>query len=498
MLRKVLRSRRIRSSSLFWHAVPTSSETQVNVAIQKQREISALACHRRSRHHPFCNKDDFLQGTALYCCKKKDQRRFLSKLDWSQVVATGSDNMLQSKWFRTTEQFLDRNQTPLGSFDSLKWQLGETLIIYWSELDGHTGLQKSFRILDRMVEEASDRPNAGFRMNIYLVHAILKLWNTLLKQSEIDILPSQVLERIDSYTSRSNGQCCFQPTIVTYTIMLDGASRCAIPKERLEFTEKLLLRLIEESEVYNKPELRPNIVSFGTVINALAKSGSQEAAEKAETMLWRVFELHDQGWPNMEPNSRIYTTAIHAWANAGNPDRAESLLKKMCEDYLVHGHTNVKPNLWSFNAAISAWCKSSKSQAFESAEALLRLMIDLNQKGDIESQPDAVSYNSLLHKLSQIGCNGDPTVFEKAASLVKDMIQASETGGGGGGDNVVGRTEFQPNLITFKALFRLMAISDVKDKEKVIFWLKVANEFGLSEDQFLHDNQWLAKILGSY
>jgi pentatricopeptide repeat protein len=392
--------------------------------------------------------------------------------DSRRYTSSRSHGILQSKWSQSTEKLLDREQTTLGSFDSLKWQLAETMIIHWAETDGVVGLEKCFRLLNRLVDEAATNPDANFHLDIYLVHAVLKSWNNLLRRSKVNLLPSQVLEKIDSYLSRAK---CFDPNIATYTIILDGASRCAIPEERLLFSERLLLRLIEASET--NPLLRPTVVSFGTVINAWAKSGNKTAAEKAEALVWRVYDLHERGWPDMEPNTQIYTSAINAWANAGDPERAEALLKKMYEESVLHGNKNVRPNAWSFNAVLAAWWKSSSPKAFESGEALLRLMIELNDKGELDSRPDAVSFNCLLHKLTQR--RGDHCAFDKGESLVKEMIQRASKSE----DLAV-----QPNLNTLTTLFRLIATSNIPDQgEKKEFWLKKASELGLSEERFLLD-----------
>jgi pentatricopeptide repeat protein len=389
-----------------------------------------------------------------------------------RLFASHSKGMLQSKWIESTKSLLDRDQNPVGSFDSLKWHLAETMIVHWAEKEGVLGLRKCFDLLNRLVDEAAHNPDANFRLHIYLVHAILRSWNQLLRRSEVNLLPSKVLEMLDAFTSRAK---CFEPNIATYTIILDGAARCGIPDERIVFTERLLLRLINESG--SNPLVRPTIVSFSTVINAWAKSGSRTAAEKAEALLWRVYALHESGWPDMEPNTQIYTSAIHAWANAGDPERAETLLKKMYEEYMLHGNKSVKPNIWSFNSVIVAWRKSHSATAFESAESLLRLMIELHDEGDLDCRPDAVSFNCLLRTLSQR--RGDPTAFYKGEALVMEMLQrASESRDKAG----------LPNLDTFTTLFRLMAVCKIPDHAaKSQFWLKTAKELGLSDERFLLD-----------
>jgi pentatricopeptide repeat protein len=364
----------------------------------------------------------------------------------------------------------------LGSFDSLQWHLVETMIAYWAEEQQEVqGLDKCFQLLDRLVDESCENRDSGFKIDIYLIHAILKRWKRLLKDGKVDLLPSQVLEKVDDYLSRSN---LFEPNIATYTLILDGASHCRNPAERIVFTEELLGRLIEESD--HNPLVRPTVVTFSSVINAWGKSGSAMAVEKAEALLWRVHDLHENsGWPDdSKPNDIMYTSVISAWAKAGNPDRAELILKNMYEDCMLHGNTNVKPNNWAFNSVMFAWSKSPSPLAVDSAEALLRKMIELNENGVLDSRPDVVSYNILIQTILRRKMNY-PEAVAKAESLVQEMIEIEATTGFAG---------VMPNLITYTALFRILAASHLPDRaEKAKYWLEKAKEHGISEDRFLLD-----------
>jgi pentatricopeptide repeat protein len=214
------------------------------------------------------------------------------------------------------------------------------------------------------------------------------------------------------------------------------------------------------------------------VINAWARSGSSSAAEKAEALFRRVQELDESEWPDVKPNTIMYTSVIKAWANAGDPDRAELLLKQMYEDYMLHGNSEVKPNKFSFNSVLSAWSKSSSPNAVDSAEALLRKMTELKKHGVLDSSPDVVSYNCILHTLAKR--RSYPQAVAKAESLMEEMIEiATETGD----KSVV------PNLITYTALFRILAAASAlpDTAERAKKWLDRAKEHGISDDRFLLD-----------
>ena len=80
--------------------------------------------------------------------------------------------------------------------------------------------------------------------------------------------------------------------------------------------------------------MKPNTISFNSVISAWAKSGERGAAQRAESILKRMQELHEAGNPDVKPNTISFNSVISAWANSGErgaAERAEAILKRMQE-----------------------------------------------------------------------------------------------------------------------------------------------------------------------
>ena len=64
-----------------------------------------------------------------------------------------------------------------------------------------------------------------------------------------------------------------------------------------------------------RTELMPDTVSFNTVIDALARSGSHGAPQRAEVLLQRMDDLSkgDAKFP-CEPDTRSFNIVINGWA----------------------------------------------------------------------------------------------------------------------------------------------------------------------------------------
>jgi hypothetical protein len=391
---------------------------------------------------------------------------------------------LDSRWQSATARLLDRQALPLGSLDSLQWQLAQMVLLYWVE-QGAEGVTKTFHLLDRLIEEASVNadPNAKlFSLDIYLLHAVLKNWNRCFKKFQVNLLPSELLQKLDDYMEKAPN--CFEPNIATYTMILDGAAHCPNPSERLVFTEMLLERLMQESQT--NALVRPTVVTFSTVINAWAHTGSSKAAEKAQALLHQVQELHNQGWPDVKPNTVMYTAAINAWANAGNAERADLLLQQMYQEYAMEHNQDVKPGIRTFNTVLSAWSKSFDQDSLEHAQALLLKMRELYESGLLDCNPNVVSYNNLLQNLSKQRNN--PQAVEKAESYIQEMIQLATTTTASS-SCASGKNDTMPNEISLTALIKTIAgSSNHPDRAKrAKHWVTFMADYGIPSNAFIKD-----------
>ena len=390
---------------------------------------------------------------------------------------------MQELWTNAIDRILDPAQTPLGSMDSLIWHQAEMMILHRAQQKpSKESLAKAFAILERLAQEAvnkslenttSDPPVKT--MHIYLVHAILKSWNQLFRQKLDNTRPSTICKRMEDCLEKSKGRL-FEPNIATYTIILDGATHCPDPKERVAFTESLLHRLLLECD--EKPELRPTVVTFGTVIHALAKSGSPALAKKAEGWLRRLQQLHDAGWPEVAPNTVVYTQVIRGWASVGQAERAEALLQEMYRDSVLHGNEKVLPSLWTFNTVLTAWSKSNDPQCVSHAETLLHEMVEFSKdkKGPIQLTPDMISYNCMLSTIARR--RKHPDALEKAEFWMEALLKFSKT--------AKTKKNAVPTRFTYNVLFNIIAATDIPNKaERAQYWLDKCEDRKLKKEKSL-------------
>jgi hypothetical protein len=97
--------------------------------------------------------------------------------------------------------------------------------------------------------------------------------------------------------------------------------------------EKLLAtmhQLYEDGD----PDVKPNVVTYGAVIDAYAKSGEKGAAARADALLAKMIHLH-QIDPvtnsDLQPNTYVFNTVINAHAKSKEV-RGDAFLSALIDD----------------------------------------------------------------------------------------------------------------------------------------------------------------------
>lgn len=105
-----------------------------------------------------------------------------------------------------------------------------------------------------------------------------------------------------------------------------------------------------------RSNIAPDAVSYTCVLDALAYSHSDRAAERAQALVDEMFERHKCDGKSCFPDTICLTALINNWAKSGvkeSAQKAEDVLDLM-EQLYEDGHENAAPNLVSFNSAINA------------------------------------------------------------------------------------------------------------------------------------------------
>ena len=190
---------------------------------------------------------------------------------------------------------------------------------------------------------------------------------------------------------QNNHVTTMQPSKVPYTAVITAWS-----KSRDRNAGTYALQLLQEMKDANTRFCSPNAVTYGACISAVS-------GPKALELLRELTDLYEKGDFSCRPDTIVYSSTIAALAKTqGNYQRAYDLLLHMERGYDSGSHPYLKPNSFSYSAALSAcWDRFAPHESLARAEALVRHMQERYDAGLSNVPPNVVVYNSLLDVCSQ-------------------------------------------------------------------------------------------------
>jgi hypothetical protein len=206
-----------------------------------------------------------------------------------------------------------------------------------------------------------------------------------------------------------------KPDIVTYSTLLNALANSGEPRIAKR-AEEILLRMLKDYKE-DPSNVKPNTLCFNEVIYAWAKSRDEDASQRAEMVLRLMQDMYSTGNEDVKPNTRTFNVVLFALANSQEDDapiRAELLL-----DQMKSGNDAMKPDIVSYSTTISAWANQGR---LGSVNATIMLLEDLYES-DIEVESSL--FSNLIHSLTKTGAEEAPMAAE---IIIMDLIKRVESG----------------------------------------------------------------------
>ncbi|CAJ1945497.1 unnamed protein product [Cylindrotheca closterium] len=261
-------------------------------------------------------------------------------------------------------------------------------------------------------------------------------YNTIIhahsKEGNLEEAKRLIEKMVAQYSKDREEHWSVRPDLATFRPLLLGTARFK-GRDSGGNVEELLLwmeRLHEEGVLVEPPDAR----CYEIALNAWSRSGTTEAAERAEDLMRSMMPLsspsayamvmkaykrnpgrkqalfdemygaYRQGNNNLKPTSEHFRLVLEELANT-SPEQAESFLRRMGHLYEEEGLSSAKPTRQAYNTVLKSWARmstNSKSTSWKCAEGLLRDLQSLYlQDGDPKLQPSMESYKPVLILLSK-------------------------------------------------------------------------------------------------
>lgn len=221
-----------------------------------------------------------------------------------------------------------------------------------------------------------------------------------------------------------------RPDRVTFNTVISAWARSNDP-DAAERAQSILRRMYDPQDM-GALQVTPNIVTYNTMLDCWARSGHEDAADRCLAILQEMQELYEVGEMDARPDVVSYTTVINAFAKSGKVDQAEGLLNEMHLAFMS-GDNSLKPNVQTLTTIVEAWSRSDAADGLERAEAVFRRIRELHEFGLSNEGPDVVAYNVMLNCYA-MSARGVATTShlrdaaKRADSLLQEMQERSIKG----------------------------------------------------------------------
>lgn len=254
-----------------------------------------------------------------------------------------------------------------------------------------------------------------------------------------------------------------RPNIRTYNSCLDALCRAG----EADKAEQLLYHMLALSKD-GDGDAKPDAFSFNVVISGFARSQKRGTGQTAESVLERFLEFSEEN-PDCKPDTRSFTHIIAHYARMRNqpdaPYRAENVLNRLLFLFET-GHRNLTPSVFAFTEVMDAYASQKHPDAGEYAERLVRTMKKLKKKYNIsELEINSGVLNTVLNCYL---ASSNPNSGERANTLLKHMEMQSD---------MEGDKSITPNGRTYSLVMNIWSKLDASDKaEQALRLLRHAQE----------------------
>jgi len=295
-----------------------------------------------------------------------------------------------------------------------------TVLLAWSKSRNNKAQSRVTELLQSMQDMADNGHEHVRPDHVSMTTVINTLAQSAKKNRNTPSQAEAIIERMES-----NKETALRPDVVTYTSLIkcwmeSGALRAASRAE--EIIEKLHKR--HEDGYF---ECKPDTMAYNVALNAIAKCKGDDSAQRAEALLERMQDRFMAGDLDVAPTAPSFVTVMSAWARSNHPKggtRAEALLHKMHELH-KSGVENVAPNTFAYSTCILAWSKSGQRKAGKRAQDLLKEMERCRDEGLDDVKPNAITYTNVMEAWI---ASKQPDALEKVEAILEHMITQSNFG----------------------------------------------------------------------
>ena len=251
----------------------------------------------------------------------------------------------------------------------------------------------------------------------------------------------------ERYVNRGNKKRA-RPGVEAFTAVLDAWAQSKLPAAPKRAEQ--ILNWIDRLNVEGTLDFRANVYSFSSVINAYAKQGLAEDAERLLGVMVDGMEMQERQVDNdnefcdglkpsegtsadinhlvARPNVYTFTSVINAWANTNNGEyaaqRANKVFSQLERLHKETGDPDLKPNTVCLTSLMLAWARSGSAKQIKEADQIFTRLKEIQQtvksEGNGADGISTFSYNNYIYAIAKSSL---PDAADRAESLLNDLLE---------------------------------------------------------------------------
>lgn len=344
----------------------------------------------------------------------------------------------------------------------------------WARSTQPHAAQRAEKVLHRAIElwRSGDYPDA--QPNRFTFNACITAWSRSREKNAADNCV-RLLNDMNALYEEASRPEDLQPDARCYKCAINAVARSRSPG-CADRARSLLNQMETKHDEGPYPDLVPDSLTFGAIINSYANDRSdQQASEHAAALLQQMESMYQFGIKSCKPTTFVYNAAINCFAKQGGPANAEKaeLFLEVMENLSnsVAEDDAIRPDSISYSTVINAQANSGWVDAGEKADAIISKMKTLDALGDENVSCNAISYTAAI----KAHVNSMKVVIqerENSGEDDKDISEALERSKSRAWDllvecallHIAGDRQCQPSNVTYSLVREAFQLTGAKEE----------------------------------
>jgi len=263
--------------------------------------------------------------------------------------------------------------------------------------------------LERMYFD-KEKPQYNYlKPDVVSYNAAVTAWSNSKEEAAVYKAENIVKRMEEHYDAVGDNFLPVQPDAYTFNALINGWIRSDLGVTSADNADSIL-RLVIEKFDDGDTRFVPNQRTFCQVINAWTRCarGDELPVKRAMDLLKLMEEMYSEGVDGLKPDMITYSSLIDTISRSRLPrgsDMAMELLEKM-EKMYSNGDTAMKPNVRSYSCALSSLVHSQRADKHIIARDVLLRM------NKLRVDPNAFTYNYVINCSASLGQGDDESKME--------------------------------------------------------------------------------------